>query len=176
MANGDIRRPSRRADQSNQMALEGTSEETRRIVTLASPENPTAQLTIVDSDPALPHPDYSVEVADVDVCYRRAQEQGWDILHPLTVERWGVKRFFVRDPTAGSPMSCNTGTACQRAERSRFQSNRIEPRQARGANRPGARGARSYWPRWRPVSFVRMPDLAFNTPLKPLLRPGAVAM
>jgi catechol 2,3-dioxygenase-like lactoylglutathione lyase family enzyme len=68
------------------------------IITLASPENPTAQLTIVDSDPALPHPDYSIEVADVDVCYQRTQEQGWDILHPLTVERWGVKRFFVRDP------------------------------------------------------------------------------
>jgi catechol 2,3-dioxygenase-like lactoylglutathione lyase family enzyme len=68
------------------------------IVTFASPENPTAQLTIVDSDPSLPHPDYSVEVADVGSCYQRAQEQGWDILHPLTVEPWGVRRFFVRDP------------------------------------------------------------------------------
>jgi catechol 2,3-dioxygenase-like lactoylglutathione lyase family enzyme len=68
------------------------------IVTFGSPENPTAQLTIVDSDPSQPHPDYSVEVADVDGCYRRAQEQGWDILYPLTVEPWGVRRFFVRDP------------------------------------------------------------------------------
>jgi uncharacterized glyoxalase superfamily protein PhnB len=37
-------------------------------------------------------------VADVDACYRRAQEQGWEIVHPLTVEPWGVRRFFVRDP------------------------------------------------------------------------------
>jgi catechol 2,3-dioxygenase-like lactoylglutathione lyase family enzyme len=68
------------------------------IVTFGSPENPTARLTIVDSDPSLPHPDHSVEVADVDACYRRAQEQGWEIPYPLTVEPRGVRRFFVRDP------------------------------------------------------------------------------
>jgi catechol 2,3-dioxygenase-like lactoylglutathione lyase family enzyme len=68
------------------------------VVTFASPENPTAQLTIIDSDPSLPHPDYTVEVADVDTCYRLVQEQGWDVLRPLTVEPWGVRRFFVRDP------------------------------------------------------------------------------
>jgi catechol 2,3-dioxygenase-like lactoylglutathione lyase family enzyme len=67
-------------------------------VTFGSPENPTAQLTIMDSDPSLPHPDYGVEVADVDACYRRAKEHGWDIVHPLTVDSWGVRRFFVRDP------------------------------------------------------------------------------
>jgi hypothetical protein len=45
------------------------------IGTFRSPENPTAQLTIVDSDPSQPHPDYSVEVADVEDCYRRTQER-----------------------------------------------------------------------------------------------------
>lgn len=68
------------------------------IVTFASPDNPSVQLTVVESDPAMPHPDYSVEVTDVDACYRRAEGQECVIVHPLTVEPWGVRRFFVRDP------------------------------------------------------------------------------
>jgi catechol 2,3-dioxygenase-like lactoylglutathione lyase family enzyme len=27
-----------------------------------------------------------------------AQRRGYEIVHPLTVEPWGVTRFFVRDP------------------------------------------------------------------------------
>ena len=30
--------------------------------------------------------------------YREAQQQGREIVHPLTTETWGVRRFFVRAP------------------------------------------------------------------------------
>lgn len=40
----------------------------------------------------------SVDVSDVDAAYTRAQRLGYEIVHPLTDEAWGVRRFFVRDP------------------------------------------------------------------------------
>lgn len=40
----------------------------------------------------------SVDVDDVDAAYALAQRLGYDIIHPLTTEAWGVRRFFVRDP------------------------------------------------------------------------------
>jgi uncharacterized glyoxalase superfamily protein PhnB len=43
-------------------------------------------------------PDASIEVDDVDAAYAAAQRMGCEILHPLTDEPWGVRRFFVRDP------------------------------------------------------------------------------
>jgi predicted enzyme related to lactoylglutathione lyase len=36
--------------------------------------------------------------ADVDEAYAEAQRRGYEIVHPLTDEPWGVRRFFVRDP------------------------------------------------------------------------------
>jgi predicted enzyme related to lactoylglutathione lyase len=40
----------------------------------------------------------SVQVADVDAAYEQAQRLGYEIVHPLTTEPWGVRRFFVRAP------------------------------------------------------------------------------
>lgn len=41
----------------------------------------------------------SVHVGDgVDEAYADAQRRVYDIVHPLTVEPWGVRRFMVRDP------------------------------------------------------------------------------
>lgn len=40
----------------------------------------------------------SVEVDDVDAAYRAARAAGAEIVHELTDEPWGVRRFFVRDP------------------------------------------------------------------------------
>jgi uncharacterized glyoxalase superfamily protein PhnB len=40
----------------------------------------------------------SVEVDDVDAAYRAARDVGAEIVHELTEESWGVRRFFVRDP------------------------------------------------------------------------------
>ena len=69
------------------------------IVTLASPSNPTAQLTLVrDGGSGSVQPDVSIEVADVAEIHRRAVSQGRRIVYPLTDEPWGVRRFFVADP------------------------------------------------------------------------------
>ena len=38
-----------------------------------------------------------VDVEDVDVAHERALEMGLEIVHPITDEPWGVRRFFVRD-------------------------------------------------------------------------------
>ena len=41
----------------------------------------------------------SVRVGDdVDDAYVEAQRRGYEIVHPLTVEAWGVRRFLVRAP------------------------------------------------------------------------------
>ena len=35
---------------------------------------------------------------DVEAAYTEAQAAGYEIVHPLTTEPWGVRRFFVRAP------------------------------------------------------------------------------
>jgi catechol 2,3-dioxygenase-like lactoylglutathione lyase family enzyme len=69
------------------------------VITLASPANPTAQITLMTpDDSAAVHPDLSVEVADVDAVHAALVAEGAEIVHPLRDEEWGVRRFFVRDP------------------------------------------------------------------------------
>lgn len=43
------------------------------------------------------NPNVSVEVDDVDAAYRAAVEAGLTIVHPLSDEDWGVRRFFFAD-------------------------------------------------------------------------------
>jgi predicted enzyme related to lactoylglutathione lyase len=43
-------------------------------------------------------PVVSIAVDDVDAAYEEAVRRGYEIVHPLTTESWGVRRFFVRDP------------------------------------------------------------------------------
>jgi predicted enzyme related to lactoylglutathione lyase len=40
----------------------------------------------------------SVHADDVDGAYVEARERGYEIVHPLTTEPWGVRRFLVRAP------------------------------------------------------------------------------
>ncbi|MFF2508344.1 VOC family protein [Streptomyces sp. NPDC058067] len=69
------------------------------VTTLASPSNPTAQVSFLTHDETAPViPDLSVEVEDVDAVYARVLESGAEIVHGLRDEEWGVRRFFVRDP------------------------------------------------------------------------------
>ncbi len=69
------------------------------ILTFVSPTNPTAQVIIMSRDASAPvMPNLTVEVADVDAAYDEALRRGLDIVHPLTDEPWGVRRFFVADP------------------------------------------------------------------------------
>jgi catechol 2,3-dioxygenase-like lactoylglutathione lyase family enzyme len=69
------------------------------IVTLVSPSNPTAQVSLIrDDDSSTIVPQITVEVADVDDVHSRAVSRGLNIVYPLTNEPWGVRRFFVVDP------------------------------------------------------------------------------
>lgn len=69
------------------------------VMTFVSPANPTAQVTVISEDASADVvPDMSIEVEDVDAAHARAQELGLEVVHPLTDEPWGVRRFFVRDP------------------------------------------------------------------------------
>ena len=40
----------------------------------------------------------SVHTEDVDGAFEEAQQLGYEIVHPLTTQSWGVRRFFVRAP------------------------------------------------------------------------------
>ena len=40
----------------------------------------------------------SVHTDDIDGAYEEAQRLGYEIVHPMTTERWGVSWFFVRAP------------------------------------------------------------------------------
>jgi len=40
----------------------------------------------------------SVQTDDVDGAYEEARELGYEIVHPITTEPWGVRRFLVRAP------------------------------------------------------------------------------
>ena len=69
------------------------------VATFAAPDNPTAQITVMREDASAPvQPDASIEVDDVDAAHAAAVRMGCEIVHPLTDEPWGVRRFFVRDP------------------------------------------------------------------------------
>ena len=64
------------------------------IITLADPERPGAQISLMTHDAtASAIPDVSVHVDDVDACHAAAAQAGAEIVYPLTVEPWGVRRF-----------------------------------------------------------------------------------
>ena len=68
------------------------------VMTVASPDNPSVQVTIVGGDD-MAAPGISVEVADVDAVHAKAVERGFEIAYPLRDEEWGVRRFMLRDPS-----------------------------------------------------------------------------
>ena len=58
-----------------------------------------ANVQLVTRDAAAPEaPVVSIHTDDVEAAYREAQELGYEIVHPITTEPWGVRRFFVRAP------------------------------------------------------------------------------
>ena len=69
------------------------------IVTFVSPSNPTAQVSVLSQDATAPViAQVTVEVADVDAVHAEAVRRRLEIVHPLTDEPWGMRRFFVKDP------------------------------------------------------------------------------
>ena len=58
-----------------------------------------ARVQLVTRDAtAAENPAVSIHTPDIDEAYADAQRRGYEIVHPLTREDWGVRRFFVRAP------------------------------------------------------------------------------
>ena len=58
-----------------------------------------AHVQLVTSDAVAPENSViSVHADDVDAAYEEAKALGYEIVHPLTDETWGVRRFLVRAP------------------------------------------------------------------------------
>jgi catechol 2,3-dioxygenase-like lactoylglutathione lyase family enzyme len=58
-----------------------------------------ARLQLVTNDlTAVEDSVISVCTDDIDGAYAEAQQLGYEIVHPLTSEAWGPRRFFVRAP------------------------------------------------------------------------------
>lgn len=67
------------------------------IATFADPDG-RHQVSLLTRDAtAAVDPQLSVEVDDVDAAHARALAAGLEIVHPLTDETWGVRRFFFCD-------------------------------------------------------------------------------
>src|SRR5271156_3671215 len=64
-----------------------TSADRRAIVQLVTRDETAAEDSVI-----------SVCTDDIDAAYAEAQQLGYDIVHPLTTEAWGLRRGFVRAP------------------------------------------------------------------------------
>ena len=70
------------------------------IVTLSSGEKALCQISFAtEGGSGTKVPDLSIEVDDVDAVHKRAKNLGYDIEYELTNEPWGVRRFYLFDPT-----------------------------------------------------------------------------
>jgi catechol 2,3-dioxygenase-like lactoylglutathione lyase family enzyme len=80
----------------------GLSVEGFNLGWVAHYRSPDAQVAVqlVTRDATAPHDSViSVGVgSDLDEAYAEANRRGYEIVHPLTEEDWGVRRFFVRAP------------------------------------------------------------------------------
>ncbi|GAA4811965.1 VOC family protein [Tomitella cavernea] len=66
------------------------------------------QIGLMTTDATAPvNPDVSVFVDDVEAAHAAAVTSGLEIIHPLSTEPWGVRRFFYRD---ASGRVVNVGT------------------------------------------------------------------
>ena len=61
--------------------------------------NSGEHIQLVSRDASAPeNPLLTVKVNDVEDAYAAARRRGYEIVHPLTTEPWGIRRFFVRAP------------------------------------------------------------------------------
>jgi catechol 2,3-dioxygenase-like lactoylglutathione lyase family enzyme len=80
------------------------------MLMLASESVPTTQMIVAWESPTAMDPDVlsldvSIEVEDVDAAYADARRRGLDIVRELRDEAWGIRRFFVRDPSSGRTLN-----------------------------------------------------------------------
>lgn len=58
-----------------------------------------ASVQVVTRDATAPEDSaLTVKVEDVDAAHAECVRRGWEIVHPVTDEPWGIRRFFVRSP------------------------------------------------------------------------------
>jgi len=79
----------------------GLSTEEFNLGWVARYTSPTtgAHVQLVTGDATAPEDSaISVHVEDLEAAYEEARALGYEIVHPLTTEEWGVRRFFVRAP------------------------------------------------------------------------------
>ena len=70
------------------------------IVTLASDKRALTQIGIAtEGGSGTAVPDVSIEVDDVDEVHQRAVKGGHAIVYGPADEPWGVRRFYIRDPS-----------------------------------------------------------------------------
>ena len=68
------------------------------VARFTSPET-GANVQILTRDETAPElPVASIMVDDVEAAFETAEQHGYQIVHPLSTETWGVTRFFVRAP------------------------------------------------------------------------------
>ncbi|GAA1951687.1 VOC family protein [Amycolatopsis minnesotensis] len=68
------------------------------VARYTSPET-GANLQLVTRDATAPEDSViSVHTDDIEGAYEEARELGYEIVHPITTEAWGPRRFFVRAP------------------------------------------------------------------------------
>ncbi|MGB3772741.1 MAG: VOC family protein [Rhodococcus sp. (in: high G+C Gram-positive bacteria)] len=68
------------------------------VARFTSPEKKVS-VQLVTGDASAPEDSaMSVFTDDIESAYAEAQDLGYEIVHPLTTEPWGVVRFFVRAP------------------------------------------------------------------------------
>lgn len=70
------------------------------IVALGGPQPQTVQLGIAtEGGSGTPVPDLSIEVDDLDATLARAEAAGHRPVYGPADEPWGVRRFYLRDPS-----------------------------------------------------------------------------
>jgi len=82
-------------------AVLGLTEETMNLGWVARFSSPDtgAGVQVVTRDATAPEDSVmTIKVDDVEAAHAEAQRRGYEIVHPLTVEPWGIRRFFVRSP------------------------------------------------------------------------------
>lgn len=72
------------------------------VLDLRSPDHPAAEIIIGGREMQGPKPSFGVDVGDpeaVDAAHAAALERGLRVVYALRDEPWGVRRFFVEDPS-----------------------------------------------------------------------------
>jgi catechol 2,3-dioxygenase-like lactoylglutathione lyase family enzyme len=68
------------------------------VARLTSPDTGVNVQLVTRDATAAEDPVISVRVDDVDAAYQDARQRGYEIVHQLCTEPWGIRRFFVRAP------------------------------------------------------------------------------